>query len=87
MDKLKLRILPKVSLITFIVGLVILINSAGLGENAAIAFNGGAITSPDGFSMLVQGYTNSFTITGAVLLFLGSLGCLISIIFLEMQKQ
>jgi hypothetical protein len=87
MNKPKLQILPTVSLITFIAGLVIIINSAGFGVNAASTFLGGGPTSPEGWAMLVQGYTNSFTIIGAVLFFLGGLGCLISIIFLEMQKE
>jgi len=87
MDKLKLQILPKVSLITFIAGLVIIISSPGWGSLAASASLGGGSTSPEGWANLLQGYTNSFTIIGAVLFFLGGLGCLISIIFFEMQKQ
>jgi hypothetical protein len=38
MDKLKLQILPKVSLISFIAGLVIIINGAGWGIEASNAF-------------------------------------------------
>ena len=87
MDKLKLQILPKVSLISFIAGLVIVISSPGWGSLAASASLGGGSTSPEGWAMLIQGYTNSFTIIGAVIFFLGGLGCLISIMFLEMQKQ
>lgn len=87
MDKQRLQILPIVSLIAFIVGLVTIINSAGWGSDAASAFLGGSPTSPESWAILVQGYTNSFTIIGAVLFFLGGLGCLISIIFFEMQKK
>ena len=89
MDKLKLQILPKVSLITFIAGLVIIINSARWGSEAANAFlrsYGGSMDTVQ-FSAVLQGSINSFIIIGAVLFFLGGLGCLISIIFLEMQKQ
>ncbi len=87
MDMLKLRILPKVSLITFIVGLVIIISSPGWGSLAASASLGRGSASPEGWAMLVQGYTNSFTITGAVLFFLGGLGCLMSITFFELNKN
>ncbi len=89
MNILKLQILPKVSLIAFIAGLVIIINSAGWGIDSANAYlraHGGGMDSAQ-FLMIVQGYVNSFCIIGAVLLFLGGLGCLISIIFLEMQKR
>jgi len=89
MDKLKLQILPKVSLITFIAGLVTIIFSPGWGIEAANAFlraHGGGMDSVQ-FSAILQGSINSFTIIGAVLFFLGGLGCLISIIFSEMQKQ
>lgn len=57
MDKLKLQILPKVSLITFIAGLGIIINSAGWGSEAANVFlraHGGAMDSSQ-FSIIVQG--------------------------------
>ena len=86
MDKLKLRILPIVSLISLIAGLVIIIKSTALGSDAATAFLGGVTSSPY-FSIIVQGYTNSYNMIGAVLFFIGGLGCLISIIFFEMQKQ
>lgn len=89
MDKLKLQILPKVSLITFITGLVIIFNSAGWGSEAAGAFvraHGGGIDSTQ-YSAILQGSINSYSIIGAVLFFIGGIGCLISIIFLEMQKQ
>ncbi|MCZ7355766.1 MAG: hypothetical protein O8C66_02215 [Candidatus Methanoperedens sp.] len=89
MNKLKLQNLPKVSLITFIIGLVIVINSAGWGIEAANAYlraHGGGMDTVQ-FSAILQGSINSFCTIGAVLFFLGGLGCLISIIFLEMQKQ
>ncbi len=89
MDKLKLQILPKVSLITFIAGLLILINSAGWGSEAANAFlraRGGGMDTVQ-FSAILQGSINSYCIMGAVLLFIGGLGCLMSITFFEMQKQ
>ncbi len=89
MDKLKLKILPKVSLITFIVGLVIIINSARWGSEAANAFlrsYGGSMDTVQ-FSAVLQGSINSYCIMGAVLLFIGGLGCLISIIIFEQQKQ
>jgi hypothetical protein len=89
MDKLKLQILPKVSLITFIAGLVIIFNSAGWGSEAASAFvraHGGSIDAAQ-YSAILQGSINSYCIIGAVLLFIGGLGCLIFIVFLEMQKQ
>ncbi|VVB89994.1 Uncharacterised protein [uncultured archaeon] len=89
MDKLKLKILPKVSLITFITGLVIIINSAGWGSEAASAFvraHGGGIDATQ-YSAILQGSINSYCIMGAVLLFIGGLGCLMFITFFEMQKQ
>lgn len=89
MNKLKLQILPTVSLITFITGLVIIINSAGWGSEAAGAFlraHGGSMDSAQ-FSAILQGSINSYCIMGAVLLFIGGLGCLMSITFFEMQKQ
>lgn len=89
MDKLKLQILPKVSLITFIAGLVIIINSARWGSEAADAFlrsYGGSMDTIK-FSAVLQGSINSYSMMGAVLLFIGGLGCLIFITLLEMQKQ
>lgn len=84
---IKLQILPKVSLTALIAGFVIIINSAGWGSYAASTYLGGSVTSPEAWAILIQGYTNSFIIIGGVLFFLGGLGCLISILFLEMQKQ
>ncbi len=89
MNKLKLQILPIVSLITFITGLVIIINSANWGSEAAGTFlraHGGSMDTVQ-FSAILQGLINSYSMMGAVLLFIGGLGCLISIIFFEMQKQ
>jgi hypothetical protein len=56
----ELQILPKVSLITFIAGLVIIINSAGWGSATANAFlraYGGSMYSAQ-FSIIVQGSIN-----------------------------
>ncbi len=89
MDKLKLQILPKVSLITFIVGLVIIFNSTGWGSEAASAFlraHGGSMDSTQ-YSAILQGSINSYCLMGAVLLFIGGLGCLMSIIYFEKQRQ
>jgi hypothetical protein len=89
MDKLKLKILPKVSLITFITGLVIIFNSAGWGSEAANAFvraHGGSIGTEQ-YSAILQGSINSYCIIGAVLLFIGGLGCLMSIIYFEKQRR
>lgn len=89
MDKLKLKILPKVSLITFIVGLIIILNSAGWGMTAANAFlrsTGGSMDTVQ-FSALLQGSIISYCVMGGVLLFIGGSGCLISIIFYEMQNN
>lgn len=47
--------------------------------------HGGGMDSAQ-FSAILQGSINSFCIVGAVLLFIGGLGCMISIVFLEMQK-
>lgn len=88
MDKKRFKILPILSLIAFIVGLVTIINSAGWGSDAANAFlraHGGAMDSAQ-FSIIIQGSINSFIIIGAVLFLVGCIGCLISIILLEMQK-
>lgn len=89
MNKLKLQILPTVSLITFITGLVIIINSANWGSEAAGAFvraRGGSMDTVQ-FSAVLQGLINTYSIMGAILLFIGGLGCLMSITFFEMQKQ
>ncbi len=89
MENLKLKILPKVSLITFIVGLAIIFNSAGWGSESASAFvraHGGGIDAAQ-YSAILQGSINSYCIIGAVLLFIGGLGCLISIIYFEKQRQ
>ena len=86
---LKLQILPKVSLIMFIVGLIIMINSAMWGSEAANAFiraRGGSMDTVQ-FSAVLQGLMNSYSLMGAVILFIGGLGCLISITFFEIQKQ
>lgn len=89
MDTLKLKILPIVSLITFITGLVIIINSVGWGSKAANAFlraSGGSMDTAQ-FSMVLQGSIDSYSTMGAVLFFIGGLGCMISIIYFEIQKQ
>ncbi len=83
MSELKLQNLPKVSLITFILGIVIIIFSPVWGRETAYAFlrayYGGSMGSD--FSAILQGSINSYYMIGAVLLFFGGLGGLISIIF------
>ena len=88
MSALKLQNLPIVSLMTFILGIVIIIFSPIWGRETAYAFlrsyYGGSMG--EDFSAILQGSINSYCIIGAVLLFFGCLGILISFIF-EQQKQ
>ncbi len=88
MSALKLQNLPIVSLMTFILGIIIIIFSPVWGRETAYAFlrsyYGGSMG--EDFSAILQGSINSYCIIGAVLLFFGGLGSLISIIF-EQQEQ
>lgn len=68
MNKLKLQILPKVSLITFIAGLVIIIFSPKLGIETVGALLGPGVTSPDTFSAILQASINSYYIIDGILL-------------------
>jgi len=59
------------------------------GSEAASAFlrsYGGSMDTVQ-FSAILQGSINSYSIIWAVLFFIGGLGCLISIIIFEQQKQ
>ena len=86
---MQLQNLPKVSLITFILGLIIIIFSPIFGRETAYVFlrtyYGGSMG--EDFLAILQGSINSYYIIGAVLLFFGGLGYLMSITFFEMNKN
>ncbi len=83
----KLQNLPIISSITFILGLVIIILSPVWGRETAYAFlrllYGGSMGSD--FLAILQGSINAYGIIGAVLLFLGGSGYLISLV-VKQQK-
>ncbi len=88
MTESKLQNLPIVSSITFIIGLVIIIFSPIWGRETAYAFlrlfYGGSMGSD--FLAILQGSINAYGIIGAVLLFLGGSGYLLSLV-VKRQKE
>ncbi len=83
------KVLLVISLIVSIAGLVIITNSVSWGDDAAsaaVSAQGGSMDTAKSL-VILQESTSSYRTMGALLLLIGGAGCLMSIKFLEKQKN
>lgn len=87
--QLYMKVLLVISLTVSIAGLVIITNSVGWGSDAAgasVTEHGGGLDTAT-YLVILQESTSSYRTMGALLLLIGGAGCLMSIKFLEKQKN